>query len=76
MKARKNRRTGAMVAVVDNRNGHFEVDRDDHGRVVNPWYTVCDTHGYLASHPSRRLAVQWAAYPDDWCEECRKLVSD
>jgi hypothetical protein len=73
---RTNRRTGAQIAVVDNRAGDFEGDRDEAGRVVSPWYTVCDTHGALIAHSSRRLAVQWAAYPDDWCEGCRQVVGD
>lgn len=36
------------------------------------WWTMCDEHGTLASHASRRLAREHLV-PAEWCEQCRRL---
>jgi hypothetical protein len=57
------RQTGTLVSVVDNRDGSF--DASD-----LPWFTVCETHGGVCSHPTRRLAHSFAVTPEEWCPGC------
>ena len=38
------------------------------------WVTVCEAHGTLCNHETRRLAESHLSYAD-WCEECQDLVS-
>lgn len=35
------------------------------------WYTVCESHGSMVGHPTRRSAEWHAPDPMGWCEECR-----
>lgn len=63
VKAARNRQTGTLIQVVDNRDGSF----DEGGE---PWYTVCDQHGRMLGHRTRRLAEWHAPAPMDWCECC------
>lgn len=35
-----------------------------------PWETVCDEHGGVCSHETRRVAEGWLSHPDEWCEDC------
>lgn len=37
---------------------------------VQPWLTVCEAHGGVCSHETRRVAEQWLSHPDEWCEDC------
>lgn len=37
-----------------------------------PWSTVCEAHGAVVSHATRRVAEQWLSHPEEWCEECGK----
>lgn len=75
---RRNRRTGTLVSVVDNRDGSFECegygDEPDAAPEGCTWATVCEDHGTYVLHASRKLAVWFAPCPDEWCEECRELV--
>lgn len=34
------------------------------------WETICVEHGGVCSHETRKLAEQWMAHPDEWCEDC------
>jgi len=61
----RSRATGTMVSVIDNRDGGF-----DAGDL--PWFTLCEYHGGVASHPTRKLAESWAPVPDEWCPGCQK----
>lgn len=61
----RSRSTGTTVDVIDNRDGSF--DTGDLG-----WFTLCEDHGGVASHPTRKLAVSWAPVPDEWCPECQE----
>ncbi len=63
---RRARATGTVVGVYDGKAAGF-----DHDDGANPWSTVCETHGTIASHPTRALAVSHAADPEGWCEDCR-----
>lgn len=62
----KNRITGSQIAVVDNRSKTF-MDDDQ------KWYTVCDTHGNLVGHDTRKLAEYHAVVPE-WCETCSAIM--
>lgn len=64
--SRRARSTGTVVSVIDNRDGSFDAD-DDLG-----WFTLCEDHGGVCSHPTRKLAESWAAAPEDWCPTCQE----
>jgi hypothetical protein len=65
------RRCGVLVVLLDLRGpGCWAGSEDDGGR----WMTVCDEHGAVCQHRSRRLAEGHLGHPDGWCEECRGLV--
>ena len=59
----KNRATGTVIHVIDNRDHLF--DADD-----LPWFTVCTDHGTVCSHPTRKLAESHAVVPE-WCGDCQ-----
>jgi len=63
---RRNRETGTMVSVW--RPGTIAEDDCDSAR----WFTICEDHGSLVGHPTRKLAMQWLSHPLTWCEECQK----
>lgn len=42
----------------------------------SPWQTTCVEHGGVCSHTTRRLAVSFAAVPEEWCECCAYGVDD
>lgn len=63
----KARSTGTTIWVIDNRDGSF--DSADLG-----WFTLCCTHGMVCSHESRRVAMDFASAPEEWCQECRLLA--
>jgi hypothetical protein len=62
----RSRATGTTVAVIDNRDGSFD-SSDENG-----WFTVCQDHGGVCSHPTRKLAADWAPVPDQWCPTCQE----
>ena len=57
MTRRKNRETGT----------HVIVQRADDGY---GWETICDEHGTVCVHDTRKLADYMAASPLTWCELC------
>lgn len=62
---RRNRQTGTQVTVC--RAEAIGADP------IDPWYTVCEDHGNLVGHPTRRLANWHAADPIGWCPDCSDL---
>lgn len=68
--SRRARATGTTVLVIDNRDGSFDAD-DDLG-----WFTLCEPHGNFCSHPTRKLAEEWAPHPDEWCPTCQEPDED
>jgi hypothetical protein len=73
--ARRNRATGTLIVVIDDRSGRWSSDSlADYGDGTAPWWTVCDDHGVLIQHQSRRLATAHAAAPEGWCEGCMELT--
>lgn len=39
------------------------------------WCTVCENHGTILEHDSRKLASSALSHPDDWCSECAGEVA-
>jgi hypothetical protein len=75
--ARRNRRTGTLVVVIDDRTSRFDADSmTDYGNGPAPWWTVCDDHATLVCHPTRSLAEAHAARPWEWCEACGDLIAE
>jgi hypothetical protein len=76
---RRNRRTGSVVLVVDNRDETFEqvggIDKKEHDVLLADarWATVCQDHGNYCLHSTRKLADWFSATPDDWCGDCELL---
>ncbi len=54
------RATGTRVVLV------YSYEADE----VQPWETICVTHGAVCSHRTRALAHAWLPHPDEWCEDC------
>lgn len=59
---RKNRQTGTMITI--GRSADLGLDPQ------GGWLTICEDHGYIVSHPTRKLAERHAPDPLGWCEEC------
>jgi len=77
----RNRQTGSIITLVDNRDGSFEDMGEDIGgdpertkelAKDGSWATVCDTHSTYVLHPTRAAAYSSFVTPWDWCEECDK----
>jgi thiol-disulfide isomerase/thioredoxin len=66
---RRNRQTGTLVELVDNRDGSFEAD-SEYG-----WATVCLDHGDYCLHDTRKLAESWMAEPAQWCSYCDEIAA-
>lgn len=61
---RPNKVTGDFNTLYDGEAAGLDVDA---GR----WQTVCETHGQICSHTSKKIAMKHLA-SGDWCEECSK----
>jgi len=66
----KNRETGTLIIVGHGDHEFIMLDTETDG----PWYTICNEHGLLCSHPTLALARSHGAEPSGWCESCRELV--
>jgi hypothetical protein len=62
---RKNRKTGNLIGVYHGEQSGIESDPE------SPWVTLCEEHGNLVCHRSLRLAMDHAAAPEMWCEDCQ-----
>jgi len=62
---RKCHQTGTMIEVVK--------DQLDVGPPELKYWTICQDHGGLVGHTTRKDAVGWAASPEDWCPTCQEL---
>lgn len=63
VETRRSRQTGHIVYIYDGEPARMDTEA---GR----WQTVCETHGYVSSHATRKRARIWLADPCRWCEEC------
>lgn len=57
------------MLVIDNRDRTFSLDPED-------WFNLCDDHGNLVSHRTRKLATDFAAAPEEWCPDCQQKLDD
>ena len=57
--------TGTIATLYDAREAGMGVEG---GR----WKTVCEDHGSIVAHATRRDAIPHLASPEEWCEECRE----
>jgi hypothetical protein len=62
---RTSRITGFEVEVIDARQAP-DFDEDVNER----WLTVCRGHATVCSHTTRKLALDHAGDPREWCEPC------
>lgn len=37
-----------------------------------PWATVCEEHGGVVCHATRKIAEAWMATPETWCPTCQE----
>jgi len=66
MTTRRNRATGSQVTVAK----AAELDLCDEG---GPWVTICEDHGIIVNHETRKLAERHAAFPQ-WCADCEDFI--
>lgn len=60
---------GVLVGLYNAREASMD---DNDGE--DPWVTLCEEHGTLCNHRTRRIAEEWLSSPASWCEECRAEV--
>lgn len=63
---RRSRSTGTQVGIYNGAQAGMDTDGG-----ANPWSTVCEPHGGVCSHPTRRLAFEHAPHPETWCPTCQ-----
>ena len=61
------RTTGTRVSVIPTKEVESDPDQADH------WTTLCEDHGFLVNHETKKAAKSFQSHPEDWCEECRVL---
>lgn len=61
----RSRQSGRLVGVYQGAQAGIEDDP------AIPWVTVCEDHGSCVCHSTLALARAFAAYPLEWCEDCR-----
>lgn len=66
VKRSRSRLTGTLVVLFDT-NKTDEYDSDG-GR----WVTICDEHGTVCNHDTRKVAESHMPYVS-WCEECGNI---
>src|SRR5262249_34762875 len=67
----RNRASGAVIALLDNRDGQVAAVKD-----AAPWYVACMAHGTLLGAPTVRLASHWRGNAHLWCPECKKVAAE
>lgn len=65
--SRRAQKTGTVVTLYDG----VEADLDTEG---GRWQTVCEDHGWIVSHSTRKLAASHLSHPEEWCEECQAVA--
>ena len=36
------------------------------------WVTICEDHGGIVHHNTKKLAIDWLPHPDEWCPTCQE----
>lgn len=61
---RRNRETGTTVSLYNAREAGLDPDGGD-------WVTVCEDHGNLVNHQTRKMGSYQMADPAGWCYACQ-----
>lgn len=71
VQSRRNRQTGTTILLVDR---GVELTDLPTGESIpeDRWETICQEHGGVCSHETRKVAESFAAAPLDWCETCQE----
>jgi hypothetical protein len=67
---RKVRSTGTRVGLYHAEEAGIDSDPE------TPWMTVCEDHGNMVGHGTRRLAEQALSHPEDWCDQCQQAYQE
>lgn len=62
-------RRGILVGLYRSDDAGMESDP------ATPWSTVCEAHGAIVCHASRRDAAASLPHPDGWCDDCRDATA-
>lgn len=62
---RRARSTGTLVGLYNGEQAGMDTDDG-----AAPWSIVCEVHGTILNHSSRKLAESHLSSPHDWCEDC------
>src|SRR5215831_7272671 len=65
----RNRASGAVIAILDNRKGQVK-------KGEAPWFAVCLDHGTLLPADTLTAATFYRAPAAQWCPECKKVASE
>lgn len=65
VRSSRNRETGTTILLVDR-----GPEDEDVLAGYDRWETICDLHGTVCSHGTKRLARSFMAAPTEWCEDC------
>lgn len=60
------RSTGLLVGLYRAHEAGIESDEE------TPWATVCEEHGGVVCHTTRKLAEGWMVEPETWCPVCQE----
>jgi len=52
----------------------YKADKAGLDAFAGNWATVCETHGQIINHKSKKRALSWLPYPQEWCSECMELT--
>jgi hypothetical protein len=63
---RKARSTGTLVGLYKSDDAGIESDPE------YPWSTVCEPHGGVVCHETRKAAEAALSHPEDWCPTCQE----
>lgn len=63
--SRKCRETGTVVTIYDARSGMFS-------EAEGLYATVCEPHGGIVVHESKKAALTFLSHPTEWCPDCQE----
>lgn len=63
---RKARSTGTHVGLYKSVEAGIETDPE------YPWSTVCEPHGGVVCHETRKKAESFLSHPEEWCPVCQE----
>lgn len=55
-------------------NGVYDGEAAGMDTEAGRWQTVCEEHGTVISHATKRLAREFGPHAEEWCEECMALA--